>query len=102
MPAVDVTAAKAADGAIQVGLINANPNEGADVELALDGAGGKRIAGQVLTAAKMDSHNAFGTPEEVRPTALSGAPAGPAASCAYLRRRIGRGADRQVGALVAA
>ena len=73
MPAVDVTAAKSADGAIHVGLINANPNEGADVELALDGAGGKRIAGQVLTAAKMDSHNAFGTPEEVRPTAFSGA-----------------------------
>src|SRR3954452_1011753 len=56
LPAVDVTAAKAADGPIHVGLINATPNEGADVEVSLGTAGGRRITGQVLTAAKMDSH----------------------------------------------
>ena len=50
-----------------------SPDDGADVELTLDGAGGKRIAGQVLTAPKMDSHNAFGAPEEVRPRPFSGA-----------------------------
>jgi alpha-L-arabinofuranosidase len=73
MPAVDVTAAKATDGAIYVGLINADPNEGADVELALDGARHGQISGQVLTAAKMDSHNAFGAPEQLRPAAFTGA-----------------------------
>jgi alpha-L-arabinofuranosidase len=73
MPAVDVTAAKAADGAIHIGLINADPNGGADVELALNGAADRRVTGQVLTAPMMDSHNMFGAPEAVRPAAFAGA-----------------------------
>jgi len=73
LPAVDVTAAKGSGGAIHVGLINADPNDSADVELALDAAAGKRISGQVLTAAKTDSHNAFGAFEQVRPVSFAGA-----------------------------
>jgi alpha-N-arabinofuranosidase len=72
LPAIDVSAGKHGDGATYVGLINADPNQGADVELAIDGAG-KRISGQVLTAAKMDSRNAFGAAEQVRPAAFTGA-----------------------------
>ena len=80
LPAVDVTAAKGADGAIHVGLVNADPNQAAEVELALGGAAAAD-PGQVLTAAAMDSRNAFGAPEEVG-RCRSAAPAGPAASCA--------------------
>lgn len=72
LPAIDVTAAKGSDGATYVALVNASPNEGADVNLALDGAG-KRITGQVLTAAKMDSRNVLGAAEQVRPAAFNGA-----------------------------
>jgi alpha-N-arabinofuranosidase len=72
MPAIDVTAGKGVDGAIHVGLINADPNQSADVELALNASGSKRISGQVLTASKMDSHNMFGMPEQVRPRPFSG------------------------------
>ena len=72
LPAIDVSAAKGADGATYVGLINADPNQGASVDLALDGAG-KRISGEVLTAAKMDSRNAFGAAEQVHPMPFAGA-----------------------------
>ena len=73
LPAVDVTAAKGSDGAIHVGLVNADPNQSADVELAVNGAGQGRISGQVLTATRMDSRNAFGTAEQVRPVPFAGA-----------------------------
>jgi alpha-N-arabinofuranosidase len=73
LPAVDVTAAKASDGAVYVGLVNADPNQPADVELAVNGAAQSRISGQVLTATKMDSRNRLGAPEEVRPAAFAGA-----------------------------
>lgn len=72
LPAVDVTAARGSDGATYVALINADPNQGASVELALDGAG-KRISGQVLTAPNMDSRNRFGAPEDVHPHPFRGA-----------------------------
>src|SRR3954452_12593785 len=73
LPVFDVTAAKGSGGAIHVGLINADPNDSADVELTLDAAAGKLISGQVLTAAKIDSHNGFGAPEQVRPVPFAGA-----------------------------
>jgi alpha-N-arabinofuranosidase len=72
LPAIDVTAAKGGDGATYVGLVNADPNQAAEVELTVSGAG-KRISGQVLTAAKMDSRNSLGAPEQVRPVTFSGA-----------------------------
>ena len=72
LPAVDVSAARAAGGATYVGLVNVDPNQGANVDVALDGAG-RRIGGQVLTAAKMDSRNAFGATEQVHPAPFSGA-----------------------------
>src|SRR2546430_579895 len=53
LPAVDVTAAKGSDGATYVGLINADPNQGANIDLAVSGTG-QRVSGQVLTADKTD------------------------------------------------
>jgi alpha-N-arabinofuranosidase len=71
VPAIDVTAARSADNATYVALINADPNQPADVGLSLSGAG-RRVTGQLLTGAKMDSRNDFGQPEQVRPVPFSG------------------------------
>jgi alpha-N-arabinofuranosidase len=73
MPAIDVTAARGIDDAIYVGLVNADPNQGADVSLTLDGAGAGRLTGELLTGAKMDSRNDFGQPEQVHPVPFTGA-----------------------------
>jgi alpha-N-arabinofuranosidase len=66
IPAVDVTAARAADGAIHVGVVNVDPDQPADVALDLGKAGGS-IRGEVLTASVMDARNRFGAAEDVRP-----------------------------------
>ena len=66
IPAVDVTAARGADGAIHVGLVNVDPDQSTDVQLDF-GKGGGSISGEVLTASAMDARNRFGAPEEVRP-----------------------------------
>jgi len=71
LPAVDVTAAKATDGATYVGLVNIEPDERADVQLSLPGALAGAVSGQALTAPAMDSRNRFGAAEEVRPKPFS-------------------------------
>jgi alpha-N-arabinofuranosidase len=73
IPAIDATAARATDGAIYVGLINADPNQGADVSLSVAGAKRGAVIGQLLTGAKMDSRNEFGQAEQVRPVPFTGA-----------------------------
>jgi alpha-N-arabinofuranosidase len=66
IPAVDVTAARGADGTVHVGIVNVDPDQPAIVELNLGKSGGS-ISGEVLTASAMDAHNRFGATEEVRP-----------------------------------
>nr|NUR36985.1 alpha-N-arabinofuranosidase [Sphingomonas sp.] len=65
-PAVDVTAARGADGVVHVGIVNVDPDQPAEVEVDLPRSGGA-ISGQLLTAPAMDSRNRFGAAEEVRP-----------------------------------
>ncbi|MGN6362462.1 MAG: alpha-N-arabinofuranosidase [Thermomicrobiales bacterium] len=73
IPAIDVAAARAADGRILVSLVNVDPDESAEVSLALDGSGKGQVTGQVLTATAMDSRNRFGAAEDVHPRPFSGA-----------------------------
>ena len=72
IPAIDVTAAKAAE-ATYVALVNVDPDEGATVDLSLTGVAPGRVSGQVLTAPQMDSRNGFGAGEDVRPAPFTGA-----------------------------
>jgi hypothetical protein len=74
-------------GAIYIGLVNASPNDGANVELAVDGSGGKRVSGQVHRA------------EDGFTQRLRGAGAG-AASGIYRRSLDGQQAARRHAAKV--
>jgi len=67
LPAVDVTAARATDGTLELALVNIDPDQAADVDLDIAGSAAPKIVGQILTGPKMDSRNAFGTAEQVRP-----------------------------------
>jgi alpha-N-arabinofuranosidase len=73
VPALDVTAARDASGALHIGIVNIDPRQDAEVDLELLGFGGRRIEGQVLTAPKMDSRNDPDGRKEVAPTAFGGA-----------------------------
>jgi alpha-N-arabinofuranosidase len=73
VPAVDLTAAKGEGGAVYVGLVNADPDERADVELSIAGPAGSAVSGELLTASAMDSRNRFGAVEDVHPVPFRGA-----------------------------
>ncbi|HKD23426.1 MAG TPA: alpha-L-arabinofuranosidase C-terminal domain-containing protein [Rhizomicrobium sp.] len=73
VPAVSLSAARTADGAIVIALVNLDPNNPMPVAAAIPGAGARRVAGEVLTAAAMDARNTFENPDSVKPAAFSGA-----------------------------
>jgi alpha-N-arabinofuranosidase len=68
MPAIDVTAARDAAGALHVGIVNVDPDEEGEVELDLRGFEGRAVEGLQLTAAKMDAQNTLSGRQEVVPT----------------------------------
>ena len=67
VPAVSVTAARGADGQFYVSLANLDPDESAEITLAIEGAAPGDASAEILTAAQMDSHNTFEAPDIVRP-----------------------------------
>ena len=67
LPMVDVSAARATDGALWVSLTNLDPNRATRVTTNLSGS----ASGRILTARAMDAHNTFDRPETVRPAAYS-------------------------------
>jgi alpha-N-arabinofuranosidase len=69
--AVDVAAARGEGGAIHVALVNVDPNQSADLTLAVAGAG--KAEGQILTGPAMDTRNSFDTPDTLRPRPFAGA-----------------------------
>ncbi|HEX8419059.1 MAG TPA: alpha-L-arabinofuranosidase C-terminal domain-containing protein [Sphingomonas sp.] len=73
MKAVSASAVRGPDGVIHIGLTNVDPNRPASVSVKLDGVTGTGLTGRILTAAAMDAHNSFATPEVVKPIAFTGA-----------------------------
>jgi alpha-L-arabinofuranosidase len=73
VPAMTVTAARTAAGAIAVGLVNLNPAEPIAVALTIAGASPRAVKGEILTAPTLDAHNTFENPDAVHPTRFTGA-----------------------------
>jgi len=73
LPAVDVTAARDASGAVHVAFVNVDTDEGARVDLDLPGRAGRAVEGLVLTAGRMDARNSLGGRAEVTPAPFNGA-----------------------------
>jgi alpha-N-arabinofuranosidase len=64
---VNASASRDASGKIHVTLCNLNPNSIAEVSCDLQGAKVQNLAGRVLTAPLITSHNTFDQPQEVKP-----------------------------------
>jgi alpha-L-arabinofuranosidase len=73
VPGISLSAARAANGAIVLALVNLNPKSATTLSVAIRGAHPHRVQGDVLTAAAMDAHNTFEAPNTVHPTTLTGA-----------------------------
>ncbi len=71
LPRVDVLAAKDVNGKLWLAITNIDPNQPAQVEVSLAGLNGKTIAGETLTAPKVDSINTFDAPNTVVPKRVS-------------------------------
>lgn len=73
VPAVSLSAARAADGSIAIALVNLNPKSAAPLSITLAGVNPRRLSGEILTASTMDARNTFEAPDLVHPTAFNGA-----------------------------
>jgi alpha-N-arabinofuranosidase len=71
VPAVSVSAARDAQGALQFALVNLDPHKEAVVTTQVQGAKASSATGRVLTAKAMDGHNTVNTPNAVAPTKIS-------------------------------
>jgi alpha-N-arabinofuranosidase len=71
IPEISASAARGADGKLYLALVNTNPGQAAEVAVNIPGQAVKAAKGQVLTAAAMDAHNTFQSPQAVKPTPLS-------------------------------
>ena len=89
LPQLSVSASKDKAGRIHVTLCNLDPNAPAKVACQLEGAEAQKLSGRVLTAATMNAHNTFESPDNVKPAEFN--------ACKPHRRRLHRHPARQVG-----
>lgn len=73
VPTVQASAARAASGAVLIGLVNLDPQHPAHLDVTLAPFAPKTVGGLVLTADKMDAGNSFDHPDAVVPQPFHGA-----------------------------
>jgi alpha-L-arabinofuranosidase len=67
MPAVSVSASRDKDGVVHVSLVNAHATSAVNVSCEIPGVKATAATGRILTADKLDAHNSFDAPEDVKP-----------------------------------
>jgi alpha-L-arabinofuranosidase len=73
VPALDVTAARDAAGALHVAIVNSDPGREAEIDLELQAFADRKIEGSLLTATRMDSRNSLDGRQEVAIAPFKGA-----------------------------
>jgi alpha-N-arabinofuranosidase len=66
MDALNVSASKDVAGKIHITLVNIDTNKSQNIEIELRGVTAKKVAGKVLTSAKVNDHNTFDKPDTVK------------------------------------
>ena len=73
LPSVSVSASKDAAGLTHVSVVNINSKTTEDIEIDITGKDYKTVTGRILTSAKLDDHNTFEQPEQIKPAVFKGA-----------------------------
>ena len=73
VPALSASAARTADGAIVIALVNLDPQHALSVSGRLIGSQATRVDGSILTAGATDARNSFDAPHMVEPRAFGDA-----------------------------
>ncbi len=71
LPAINCSASIDTTGKMHISLCNIDPDKPEGVELSLDSFKADKITGKILTAKKMNAHNTFDNPNEVKPADFS-------------------------------
>src|SRR2546421_7796628 len=71
LPRVDAIAAKDAAGKLWLEITNLDPNQPVEIEVNINGTAAKSVAGETLTAPRVDSVNTFDAPNVVVPKPFS-------------------------------
>lgn len=72
IPAASVSASRDAQGKVHVSLANLHGTKAVAVALDLPGVKATTATGRILTASKLDAHNTFDQPEQVKPAPFAG------------------------------
>jgi alpha-N-arabinofuranosidase len=72
IPSVSASASVDHDGKVHISLANLNPGKTVVVTCPIIGETYKKVTGEVLTSAEMNSYNSFEKPETVKPESFNG------------------------------
>ena len=72
LPAVNCSASIDTTGKMHISLCNIDPESSEDVDLNLESFEAEKILGKIITSDKMNAHNTFEDPEEVKPADFNG------------------------------
>ena len=73
LPALNASASKDADGVIHVSVVNIDPKNAIETTCQLRGITAAKVSGQILTADRLDVHNTFEQPENIKLQEFKGA-----------------------------
>jgi alpha-N-arabinofuranosidase len=73
LPAVSASASKDKNGVVHLSLVNIDAQKPQDVTINLRGVSAGNVTGRVLASARVQDHNTFNQPEQVKPVAFHGA-----------------------------
>jgi alpha-L-arabinofuranosidase len=73
MPALSVSASRDKQGAVHVSIVNADAHDAVKLTCQLESADATKVTGRILTSERLDAHNTFDEPDQVKPTAFDGA-----------------------------
>ncbi|MFZ0454017.1 MAG: alpha-L-arabinofuranosidase C-terminal domain-containing protein [Ignavibacteriaceae bacterium] len=71
LPAVNCSASIDSAGRMHISLCNIDPDKSENVELSVESFKTVKISSKILTAGKMNDHNTFDNPDEVKPVGFS-------------------------------
>ena len=72
IPAISASASVDKDGKVHISLANLNPNKPVTVTCPVIGDSFKKVTGEMLTSAQMNSFNSFESPDVVKPIVFNG------------------------------
>lgn len=73
LKAVSASASKDKSGTIHISLVNIDANKEQEVNIEMENLAAASVTGRILSSGKLQDHNSFDNPEQIKPAAFNGA-----------------------------